>query len=52
MRVERGQHAVDGVFDQLLFVRLLDIISANLVEHVAEQAQVLIGVGGGGQRLR
>ena len=52
MRVERGQHAGDGVFDQLLFVRLLDIISANLVEHVAEQAQVLIGVGGGGQRLR
>ena len=47
MRVERGEHAVDGRFDQLGLVRLLDIVVANLVEHVAEQIELAIGVGGG-----
>jgi hypothetical protein len=46
MRVERGQHAGDGGFDQLLLVRLLDIVGADLLEDVAEQIKVAVGVGG------
>ena len=46
VRVERGEHAVDGGFDQLGFVRLLDIVVADLVEHVAEQVELAVGVGG------
>ena len=48
MRIERGQHAVDGVFDELLLIGLLDIVGAHLVEHVAKQAEILVGVGGSG----
>ena len=48
MRVERGEHAVDGRLDQLGFVGLLDIVVADLVEHVAEQIELAIGVGRGG----
>ena len=50
MRIERRQHAVDRGFDHLLFVWLLDIVGAHLVEDVAEQAQILICVGRSGQR--
>ena len=32
--------------DQLRFVRLLDIVVSDLVEHVAEQVELPIGVGG------
>src|SRR5208282_5584126 len=42
-----SEHAVDGRFDQLGFIRLLDIVVANLVEHVAEQIELAIGVGRG-----
>ena len=52
MRIERGQHAVDGVFDELLLVGLLDIVGADLVEDVAEQAQIFVGVGGCRDRRR
>ena len=48
MRVERRQHAVDRRIDQLALVRLLDVIVANLLEHVAEQIELAIGLGGGG----
>ena len=50
MRVERGQHAVDRRLDQLRVVRLLDIVGADALEHVAEQIELAVGVGGG--RLR
>ena len=50
MRIERGQHAVDRRFDQLGLVRLLDVVRADLLEHVAEQAELAIGLGGGGHR--
>ena len=49
MRIERGQHAVDRRFHQLLVLRLLDIIRANLLEDVAEQVEAAIGVGNGGR---
>ena len=39
MRVERGQHAVDGRFDQLLVGHLLDILPAYPLEHFAEQVE-------------
>ena len=45
MGVERGEHAVDRGLDQLRLVRLLDIVVADLVEHVAEQVELPIGVG-------
>ncbi len=31
------------------FVGLLDVVVANLLEHVAEQIELAIGVGGGGE---
>ena len=45
MRVERGEHAVDGRLYQLGFIRLLDIIIADLVEYVAEQIELAVGIG-------
>ncbi|MEI7806844.1 MAG: ketopantoate reductase C-terminal domain-containing protein [Hyphomicrobiales bacterium] len=45
MRIERGEHAIDGGLDHLLLVGLLDIIGAHPVEHVAEQVQLLVGIG-------
>ena len=44
MRVEGGQHAVDRRLDQLLVRDRLDIGGADLLEHVAEQVELLIGV--------
>ena len=58
MRIEAGEHAVDGRFDELGLVRLLDVIRADLLEHVAEQAQLPVGLRGGrdgagaGQQIR
>ena len=48
MRIERGQHAVDGGFDHLGLVGLFDIVGADAVEHVAEQVELLVGIGIGG----
>ena len=45
MRIERSEHAVDGGLDQLLFIRRLDIVGAHAVEHVAEQIELLVGIG-------
>ena len=47
MRVEGGQHAVDGRLDQLLIVGLVDILGAHPLEHVAEDRQLTIGIGAG-----
>ena len=47
MRVEPGQHAVDRRFDELVVVGDLDIVGAHPLEHVAEQVELPIGVGGG-----
>ena len=46
MRIEPGQHAVDRGFDQLAVVRLLDVIGAHALEHVAEQIELPVGVRG------
>ena len=50
MRIEPGEHAVDRLLDQLGVVRLLDIVGAHALEHVAEQIELPVGVGG--RRLR
>ena len=42
MRVERREHAVDGILDQLVVVRLLDIVGADARQHRAEQIEVLV----------
>ena len=40
-------------FDQLLFIGRFDIVGAHAVEHVAEQVELLVGVGiGRGDRPR
>ena len=39
-------------FDQLGVVRLLDIVGAHALEHVAEQAELPVGVRGGRPRAR
>ena len=52
MRIEAREHAVDRRFDQLGVVRLLDVVGAHALEHVAEQAELPVGVGGGRPRAR
>ena len=52
MRVEPGQHAVDRGFDQLGVVRLLDVVGADPLEHVAEEGELPIGVGSRRARAR
>ena len=42
MRVERREHAVDGILDQLVVVRLLDVVGADARQHGAEQIEVLV----------
>ncbi len=42
VRIERGQHAVDGVLDQRLLVHRLDIVAADAFQHVAEQVELLV----------
>ena len=44
MRIERGQHAVDRGFDQLLVADILDIIGAHPLEDVAEQVEKAVGI--------
>jgi hypothetical protein len=48
MRIEPSQHAVDRRFDELAVVGLFDIVRPHPFEHVAEQAQLPVGIGGGG----
>src|SRR5690606_8262432 len=40
MRVERGQHAVDGRLDQLCVVRLLDVVLSDALEHITKQVEL------------
>jgi hypothetical protein len=47
MGVEAGQHAVDGLGDELLVLDRLDVVTLDLAEDFAEGAQILDG-----QRLR
>ena len=47
MGIERGQHAVDGRLDQRAVIRALDIIGADAFEHIAEEIELPVGVGGG-----
>ena len=44
MRVEPGQHSADRGLDQLGVVRLLDVVGAYALEHVAEQIKLVIGI--------
>ena len=47
MRIEGGQHAVDGRFDELGLFGLLDVIRPDLFENIAEKAQLPVRVGRG-----
>ena len=50
MRIEPVEHPVDRLLDQLRIVRLLDVVGADTLEHVAEQIELAVGVRGGGLR--
>ena len=50
MRVERAEHAIDRRLDELLLVRLLDIIGADFLENIAEEIEIAVGIRGGGVR--
>ena len=52
MRVERGQHALDGGADQRLLVGCIDIFGADAVEHLTEEIEVLIDLVGAARMLR
>ena len=44
VRIEPVEHAVDRVLDELAVVRLLDVVGAHPLEHVAEQIELPVGV--------
>src|SRR5438128_607713 len=50
--IETVEHAVDRLLDQLGVIRLLDVVGAHALEHVAEQIELPVGVGGGRLRAR
>src|SRR5664279_1220166 len=50
MRVKRTEHAVDRRLNELLLVRLLDIIGADFLENIAEEIEITVGIRGGGTR--
>ena len=52
VRVEPVEHAVDSAFNQLQFVRLLDVVRTHALENVAEQVELPISVGGRCSRAR
>ena len=53
VRVERGEHAVDGALDQLLGVDLLDVVLLDDRQDVGERLEVLVvGVRSGTDPLR
>ncbi len=43
MGIESGQHAVDGLGDELLVLDGLDVVALDLAEDLAEGAQVFDG---------
>jgi GrpB-like predicted nucleotidyltransferase (UPF0157 family) len=43
--IEAGEHAVDRALDQLFVIDLLDIVAANLLEHVHELVERLVAAG-------
>ena len=45
VRVERGQHAVDRVLDQVEVVDFLDVVVAHPFKNVAKQIELPIGFG-------
>src|SRR5262249_26302956 len=52
VRIEPVEHAIDGAFDQLRIVRLLDVVRTHAFEDVAEQIELPVGVGSRGPRTR
>ena len=41
MRVETGQHALDGVLEKLRVLDYFDIVGLDLTEHLGERTQVI-----------
>ena len=48
MRIEGGEHAVDGIFNQLVFFRRRHVLGADALEDVAEDGKLPVGFGSGG----
>ena len=47
MRVQAGEHAVDGILHQVLVADRIDVFGAHPLEHVAEQGEQAVGVAAG-----
>lgn len=45
MRIERGQHAVDGALDQFVLLGRSDILRAHALKYIAENGKLPIGRG-------
>ena len=44
MRIKRCEHARDGRLNELLLIRLLDIVGADFFKHIAKEVEALIRV--------
>src|SRR6185312_16180070 len=51
VRVERREHALDGILHQRLLVDRLDIVAPHPLQHVAEQVELLVEFALVGRRL-
>lgn len=47
MRVQGGQHAVDGIFDQFVFFRRRHVLGTHPFEDIAEDGKLPVGFGSG-----
>ena len=45
MRIEAGQHAVDGIVDQVRVGDWIDVFTTHPLEYVAEQREQPVGIG-------
>src|SRR6185436_10732337 len=45
MRIEAGEHAIDGVLDERLVFGHLDVVGADTIENIAEEIELLVCIG-------
>ena len=45
VRIEAGQHAVDGIVDQVRVGDWIDVFAAHPLEHIAKQGEQPVGIG-------
>ena len=45
MRIEAGQHAVDGIVDQVRVGDWIDVFTTHPLEHIAKKSEQPVGIG-------